>query len=261
MRHHLAIAYVCFINSMQLELEYRTSFLINLLNSLASIGASLLILYALFEQAGSLAGWTFPELLVLLGIFTIADAIVDILLRPSLGKVSEYVRDGGMDYMLLKPVNLQFLLSVRSWSLWGAPNLLLGLGIVLYGMNAATAMTLGNLLLFFAMTTAGLLVLYSLWAILAVTAFWSVQAGQAQFILYSMLDAGRYPVGVYPGWLRLIFTVVVPVAFVTTVPATAAIGRLDWSFALAAVAAAPLTLGTSVLVWRQAIRNYTSASS
>jgi ABC-2 type transport system permease protein len=261
MRRHLAILRVCIVNSIQVEMEYRTSFVINLLNSVLSLGASLLIIYALFDQGRPLAGWSFTEVLVILGVFTIADSVVDMLLRPSLGKVSEYVRQGSLDYLLLKPINLQYLVSVRNWSFWGLPNFLLGLGLVLYGMDENASLNAANLALFGLMATAGIAVIYALWATLAVLAFWSVQAGQAHFLLYAALDAGRFPVGVYPVWLRLIFTFVAPIAFVTTVPAAAAVGRLDWGLAIAGLIAAPLALAVSVLAWRLAIRSYTSASS
>ncbi|HWA46164.1 MAG TPA: ABC-2 family transporter protein [Hypericibacter adhaerens] len=261
MRRHLAILRVCVASSLQTEMEYRTSFVVNFVNSLLSLGASLLILYALFAQGRPLAGWSFTEVLVVLGTFTIADSMVDMLLRPSLGKVSEYVRQGSLDYLLLKPVNLQYLVSVRNWTFWGLPNLLLGIGLVLYGMSANGALGVANLALFAVMAMAGIAVIYALWATLAVLAFWFVQASQAQFLLYAALDAGRFPVGVYPVWLRLIFTFVAPIAFVTTVPAAAAVGRLDWGLALGGLVAAPVALAVSVLVWRLAIRSYTSASS
>jgi energy-coupling factor transporter ATP-binding protein EcfA2 len=73
--------------------------------------------------------------------------------------------------------------------------------------------------------------------------------------------SGRYPVGVYPPWLRFIFTFVAPIAFFTTVPASAAIGRLDWGMALGSLLAASIALGLSAFVWRLAARSYTSASS
>ena len=131
-----------------------------------------------------------------------------------------------MDYMLLKPVNVQFLVSVRTWKLWGLPDVIGGLALVIYGMTANGSLTPGNLALFAVLAVCGLVTLYAIAAIVAVTAFWSVQAGNAMFILYTLVGAGRFPVTVYPAYLRLFFTLVVPIAFVTTVPASAAVGRL-----------------------------------
>jgi ABC-2 type transport system permease protein len=261
MIRYLRILRVCFLNSIQLELEYRASFAIHVFDSLLGVGAGLAVIFALFEQGAALGGWTFTETLVLFGVFSIAQGVIEIVLMQSLGRVSEHIKMGSMDYMLLKPVNLQFLVSVREWNLWGLPDLLLGFGIVLYGMEANGTLTAANLMLFVPLLLSGMVVFYALAAIVTVTSFWSVQAGNAYFILYSIVGASRYPIGVYPPWLRFIFTFVAPIAFVTTVPASAAIGRLDWSMALGSFVAASIALGLSALIWRLAARSYTSASS
>ncbi len=261
MIRYLRVLRVCFLNSIQLELEYRASFAIHAFDSLLGVGAGLAVVFALFEQGASLGGWSFHQVLVLFGVFSIAQAVIEIVLLQSLGKVSEHIKLGSMDYMLLKPVNLQFLISVREWKLWGLPDLLFGIGIVLYGMDANGTLTAANLALFVPLLLSGLVIFYALAAIVTVTAFWSVQAGNAYFILYSMLGSGRYPVGVYPHLLRLFFIFVVPIAFVTTVPASAAIGKLDWTMALGSLATAAISLGLSAFVWRWAARSYTSASS
>lgn len=261
MIRHLRILRICIANSLQLDLEYRVSFVIHGLTSLLAVGAGLAVIYAVFEQGSAVGGWSFPEVLVLLGVFSIAEGLMEIVLVTSLGKISEHVKLGSMDYMLLKPVNLQFLISVRSWNLWGFPDLLIGIGIVIYGMAANETLTLPNLVLFVALLLPGMLVLYAVTATIAVTAFWSVQAGGAIYILYSMVGAGRFPVTVYPAVLRIFFTFVLPIAFVTTVPASAAIGRLDWTMALGSLLAAAIALGISAFIWRLAARSYTSASS
>ena len=261
MIRYLRILRVCLAISVQLDLEYRASFLVNTVNSLLGIGAGLAIIYALFQRGSALGGWSFSEVVTLFGAFSIADAMVDIVLRPSLGRVPELVQRGSMDYMLLKPVNLQFLVSLRSWNMWSLPNLLFGIAITLYGMSASGALGLGNLLLFALMMSSGLVVIYALWASLAITAFWFVRVGNAHLILFALLGAGRFPITAYPAWLRLIFTFVVPVAFVTTVPAAAAVGRLDWMTAAASLVAAGISLGVSAVIWRLAARSYTSASS
>lgn len=261
MRRHLNVLRACVASSVQLDLEYRASFLVNTVNTLLGIGAGIAIIYALFQRGTALGGWSFSEVVTLFGAFTIADAVVDIVLRPSLGKVPDYVEQGSMDYMLLKPVNLQFLVSLRHWNMWSLPNLAFGIAIALYGMASSDALTPGKLLLFAVMMGSGLVVIYALWASLSLTAFWFVRVGNAHLILYAMLGAGRFPITAYPAWLRLIFTFVVPVAFVTTVPAAAAVGRLDWITAAASLAAAAGSLAVSAVAWRLAARSYTSASS
>jgi ABC-2 type transport system permease protein len=261
MIRHFHIARACLVNSVQLDLEYRVSFAIHALTSLLAVGAGIVVILSLFGRADAVGGWSFYECVVLLGLFSVAEGLIQVVLLPSLGRISEHVRLGSMDYMLLKPVNVQFLVSVRTWKLWGLPDVIGGLALVIYGMTANGSLTPGNLALFAVLAVCGLVTLYAIAAIVAVTAFWSVQAGNAMFILYTLVGAGRFPVTVYPAYLRLFFTLVVPIAFVTTVPASAAVGRLDWTMAPGSLAAAAISLAVSALVWRMAARSYASASS
>lgn len=111
------------------------------------------------------------------------------------------------------------------------------------------------------MLACGLAILYSLWFVLSATSIWFVKVWNATEVLRSVLAAGRYPMSAYPPALRLVFTVVVPVAFLTTVPAQAILGLAEPRWLLASGLMAVLALGVSRTFWRFALRHYTSASS
>ena len=90
------------------------------------------------------------------------------------------------------------------------------------------------------------MIVYSFWLILATTAFWFVRIENILVIFQSVYEAGRWPVGIYPAWLRFALTFLVPVAFAITVPAQALAGRLTvpvllgaWMFAVALFAVGP----------------------
>nr|WP_298686218.1 ABC-2 family transporter protein [uncultured Dongia sp.] len=248
-------------NSVQQDLEYRTSFVINMVNSLIGLGATAIILYAMFERSDTVGGWDFNAVIVLLGVFAIADAVTGLVFRPSLHKVAEYIEQGSMDYMLLKPVNLQFTVSLRAWSIWHVPNLLIGFALVVYGMAEAGTLTWDHAIMALIALGAGLITLYALWAIVTVSAFWFVRISNAQMILYALMGASRFPVTIYPTWLRLMFTFVLPIAFITNVPAEAAVRHATWALVGGSVAVAMISFALSVAAWRIAVRYYTSASS
>jgi ABC-2 type transport system permease protein len=88
-----------------------------------------------------------------------------------------------------------------------------------------------------------------------------VKVGNIPELFHSIFAAGRFPISAFPPWIRILLTFVVPVAFITSVPAEAAVGRLDWSTGAQSIAVAALFLGLSRAFWRLAVRNYTSASS
>jgi ABC-2 type transport system permease protein len=108
---------------------------------------------------------------------------------------------------------------------------------------------------------ASLTILYSLWFLLATTSIWFVKTWNATEVLRATLTAGRYPISAYPETLRVLFTVVIPVAFLTTVPAEAILGRPSWAWLLAGGGMALGCFTLSRWFWRLALRSYTSASS
>jgi len=111
------------------------------------------------------------------------------------------------------------------------------------------------------MFCAGVAATYALWMVCAAAAFWVVRLDNLMFLLGSIFDVARWPVQVFGGVWRVIFTFVIPVAVMTTFPAMALLGTLEPWKMLATAGGSLLLLALSRVVWRTAIRSYTSASS
>jgi ABC-2 type transport system permease protein len=111
------------------------------------------------------------------------------------------------------------------------------------------------------MLVTGTVIIYSFWVILASLSFWFVRVENILVIFQSMYEAGRWPISLYPGWLRFALTFIVPVAFATTVPAEALTGRLTGNTLLGAMAAACVLLALSRLCWRMGLQRYSGASA
>ncbi len=261
MRRHLRLLRIFIANSLQLELEYRLNLAMNGLNAALTFAVGLVVLYVLFRQAGSVGGWSFEEALALFGVFLFFEGLIDLILYPNLSKLPEAIRTGALDFMLLKPVSAQFQVSFRYASLWQVPELFLGLGLLVYGMAALGRLTPATALLALLFLLCGAAVLYAVWFMLTTTAFWFVKVENIPELFHAVFAAGRFPISAFPPWLRLLLTFVVPVAFITSIPAQAAVGRLDWATGAEAVAAAAAALALSRAFWRFALRSYTSASS
>jgi hypothetical protein len=120
---------------------------------------------------------------------------------------------------------------------------------------------IGEAAAFAAALAAGGVIVYSFWLILATLAFWFVRVENMLQFFSSMYEAGRWPVGFYPRWLRFMLTFLIPVAFATTVPAQALAGRLTWQTLAGAFALAAALAILSRLFWRVGVRRYSSASS
>jgi len=103
--------------------------------------------------------------------------------------------------------------------------------------------------------------MYSLWIICAAASFWVVRLDNLIYLLMAVFDTARWPIQVFRGAWRFIFTFLIPVAVMTTFPAMALLGRLSSRTTLLTLAGSLGMVIISRLIWRAAIRNYTSASS
>lgn len=244
------------------QLEYQLNLLIELLAMAGNLAGSLFVLSLFFRQGEGLGGWSWPEAQVVLGAYTVLDGLTSTLLRPNLSRIVTHVQEGTLDFVLLKPIDSQFWLSLRTVSPAGLPEVMVGLGLMLWAApQAGPAPAAPQVLLAAVLLAAGALTLYALWFVLAATSIWFVKTWNATEVLRAALTAGRYPISAYPPALRTVFTLVLPVAFLTTVPAEAILGRLHWPWALASAGVAALAFSLSRLFWHFALRFYTSASS
>lgn len=242
------------------ELEYRANLVLATLTSLGNLLGSLFGLFLFYGNDYSFQGWRWDEALVVLGIFTMLQGFSSTFLSPNLNNIVRYVQEGTLDFVLLKPISSQFWLSTHTISPWGLPDLVFGGILIGYAGERLgltwTAYAFGVVPLLF-----GLISLYSLWFMLGATSIWFVKIYNVTEVLRGLLEAGRYPIVAYPVAYRFFFTFVVPVAFLTTVPAEAMLGRGQSSWI---IAAAGLAIGLFLLsrwFWSFALRFYTSASS
>ena len=262
--------------SLAAELEYQANALVELLAVLGNLAGSLFVLSLLYGHGRDLGGWSWDAALVVLGLYTLLDGFTSCLLQPNLSRIVGHVQNGTLDFVLLKPIDSQLHLSARQISPWGLPGVLAGLVLSGWGLiqllpgdpahlwqrpEALMAHLLGPLAIGLALLLAAAAILYSLWFVLAALSIWFVKIWNATEVLRSVLVAGRYPVSAYPPALRLLFTFVLPVAFLTTVPAEALIGRGSWEWAMGSLLVALICLSGTRLFWHFALRHYTSASS
>lgn len=247
--------------SISAQLEYRVNFVINLVGSLLTAGGALFGLLVIAGSDQSLGGWSYREAMIVVGLFTLVQGFIGALLYPNLNKIAEAVRLGTMDFNLLKPIDAQFLVSTRNINVFHVIDALVGGGLIVWAASGLPRVTWGNLALFGALIGAALITVYAIWFLLSTTAFWFVKVENVTELFNGVFRAGQFPVAVFPGWVRIFFTFVVPVAFITTVPAEALIGRIRPGTAVAALVVALVLLLASRLFWKRAVGSYTSASS
>ncbi len=244
------------------QLEYQLNFLIELLAMLGTLLGSVFILSLFFTGGRQLGDWTWESALVIQGVYTFLDGLTNALLRPNLTEIVNYVREGTLDYVLLKPIDSQFWLSVKKFSFAGLPEIILGLSIVFWSaIQSGSTFSIYSLFVFIISLLIGFIILYSVWFLIAASSIWFVKTWNATEVLRALLAAGRYPISAYPVILRFIFTLVLPVAFLTTFPAEAILGELKFNILFFGLILSSLFFIFSRLFWKFALKHYTSASS
>ena len=257
------LAWSFFRVSAMNELQYRANFFLQVLQSLLSLGAGLVGLAVVFGRTDELAGWSRPQLLAVMGVFTMVGGIIRTVVQPNMQQLVEDVQRGTLDYALVKPADAQTLVSVRQLQIWQAVDIVAGLVVLIVALvqlddgRDGLQRALSFILLLF----VGAWCIYCFWLMLAASAFWLTRVDEIQELFQGLYRSGQYPVGVYPPWMRYGLTFLVPIGFAVTVPSEAVTNRLTGGTFLVALAVATALGLVSRWVWKRGLRRYGGASA
>jgi ABC-2 type transport system permease protein len=243
------------------ELQYRANFAASVLGTAFGIGTALLTLAVFFRHATRLGGWDYWEVIVLLGVFNALTGLIEAVLRPGIGQLASDVRTGHLDPVLSRPVDAQAFVSFRRLDIWRLTDVALGLGLAGFALHRLGRVPSALELAAFAVAFgSAAVVVYAIWVVLMSLAFWVVAVENLSVLFDSLYEGARYPVSAYPGALRFLFVYLVPIAWTTTIPASALTGRLGPGIALAAAAVAVAAFALARLLWQLGLKRYTGAS-
>ncbi len=261
MRKYLRIYLSFFRTGFIADIEYRANFLFRVITDTVWYSAQIIGFEVIFSHTKSVAGWDIEKTRVFLGLLFMVDAIYMIALSDNLDKLSDRVRKGDLDLLLLKPINSQFMISFQRVSTSLISNFIIGIiyfGMALYHLPDLNPFRLLWLLL---LIPCGLGSLYSFRFMIAATSVIFTKADNMQFVWHQVYRLGMRPDQIYSRWLRLIILSVIPVAMVASVPARFVVGPPDWGLAVWSLVWTGCCLWASTKYWKMALRYYSSASS
>jgi ABC-2 type transport system permease protein len=244
------------------ELQYRANFAVQVFQSIVALVTGLAVLALVFSQTSDLGGWSQAELLAVMGVHILMGGIIGSAIQPNMERMMGDVRQGTLDFILTKPEDSQVLISVREFRVWrlvdvGVGGVVLGVAIV----QLEGSLSLWTALGFAFALLVGATMIYCFWLILTTAAFWIVRMDEIHELWHGIYDTGRWPVTIYPGWLRISLTYLVPIAFAVTVPAEVLTGRLTLETLAIATAFALALVLFSRWWWRFGLKRYAGASA
>jgi ABC-2 type transport system permease protein len=261
-RRYLRLYRVFWRNCLARETEFRGNFWANLVTNAGWILFFVLFLKVIYRNTNAIAGWGEGEAFALMGTFGVVQSLFEIVVLNNVSRLPELVRLGTLDFVLTKPVNAQFFVSTRYVRMDAIGQLIGAVGIVLYGWaRSGLAVHPAGALAYAGMLLCALAIYYGLYLILMTFSFWFIRLDNLAVLADMLFHVGRYPVQIFRGTARRVFTFVVPVAFMATFPTEALFGRLSPGYLLYAIALAAALLVASTLFWRFGLRYYGSASS
>jgi len=255
------------VASLRAQAQYRVSFSLSSVAQFLGVGVEFLAVWVLLDRFGAVRGWALPELAILFAIVNIAFAVAESFGR-GFDMFPGVVKNGDFDRLLLRPRSTAFQVSCREFQFLRVGRLLLGVVLFAWGAaHSSVAFGAAKLALLAGAVAGGACVFYGLFILQATMSFWTIESLEIiNALTYGGTETAQYPLTFYRRWFRGFFTFVVPLAFVSYIPAGVLLGRetvpalpepLRWASPIVGVA----FLGVTLLIWRFGERRYVSTGS
>lgn len=263
LRRYLGIYSMLWRNSLVREMTFKTNFVLWIFVELLWFVLQFSFISVMYLHTENIAGWSKWQVVFLIGTSHFIQQIFQAFFLVNCSHVSELVRTGKLDFLLLLPVNTRWMVSVRQLDLGAFVNAATAIGLMVYaGVQLHLAPSVGQILGFLVLCAAGILIHYSLMFLLAAVSFWTVQAQGIVWAYYNLFNVARLPDSAFRGWFRVVFTFAIPMLLVSNVPAKLVVERLTSPLEmLLLLAMSGLCFAVSEVGWRLSLRRYTSASS
>ena len=250
-------------NSVTRETMFKGNFLLWIVVEILWFAMQLCFVGVLYLHTDSIGSWTKWQVVMLMGASHFIQQTFQAFFLINCTNLSELVRNGKLDFLLLLPANTRFIVSFRQVDLGAFVNAASGLAVMAYASEQLHFVpTLGQTISFFALCIAGILIHYSLMFLLATISFWTVRAQGIVWGYYSMFQVARLPDEAFQrGLFKAVFTFVLPMLLVSNVPVRLLVNKFTPSSAVLLLLMSAICFIVSELGWRASLRRYTSASS
>lgn len=253
--------FAAFRAALQAKLEYRADFVVGMVTSVLLQLAALSFLLVVFRNAPSLDGWRGAEVVFLFGMTAVCLGTSELFFNH-IWMLPQYIVSGDLDRLLMYPVNSLVFFLVTRPELHAFGNLLTG-GCLVAGSLLALHAPLYVWLLVPLWCACGSLVYTSSLVVFGSLSF-KLLGPYSHYLLvpHNLLQATRYPLGVYPSWLFHLLLLVVPFGCVHFLPASFLFGK---ELGVWRLFAPPFAAGLCLLgarwSWNWGLRRYESTGS
>jgi ABC-2 type transport system permease protein len=270
-------------NSLIRDMMFPANFIIETVSSLGWVMMNVGFYLLVFEYTSKIvpieengvvvdefAPWDKYQFFVFIATSMFINTIVQMFFMTNADEFSELIRTGNLDFALVKPIDTQFMISLRRVEWASLPSFLVAGILMAYALPHVVAYPPSPIVLALYLTyvAMGVAILYSLTIVLAAASVWLGRNSSIYDFWFYITTFSRYPMEIYTGsfgiWLQRFFTFFVPILIVVNVPARLLAKPLQPEYAYLAgfgVIATIASLAVSRWVFQRALASYRSASS
>lgn len=262
MKRYIKLLLLFSKNSLEAQLEYRINFIAGFLVETGFMLSKLTYVVLIYKTNTSINGMTPDYILMFIGTYAIMTGIY-MSFYPNFCNISNYIKDGTLDTYLTKPVSQLFLATFRYIDFaMPIPNLIGGIIMVVIGWTrCGFDVTIGTVFVYILFILLGTVLTYAIFLLPRILSFWVISTGGIAQISEAAWDFNNMPMGIYNRVIQGIGCFLFPVFLITNVPGLIIGGRLNELFIIWSIFAPIIFLTIAILLWRYAIKRYSSASS
>ena len=246
------------------QLQYKASFAMTVITQFIQPFALFAGIYFLFERFGNIKGWTLYEVFFCYAVVGICFSIAKCFAR-GFDKFPDMIRTASFDQLLVRPRNTVLQVLGSGFDIKRIGHTIQGvlvLGIAIAGANISWSPV--KVIMIVNMIMGGSVIFSGVYMLQAAASFWTIDGLEvANIFTHGIKEHASYPLNIFPKWVTVIFTVIIPFGTVTYLPLQYLLGKTEgfgWFYAFLPLIGA-LFIFPCILVWRIGVRKYSSAGS
>lgn len=262
MRRYIRL-YLYFLQfSFSKAMEFRLDFTFRIIMDIFYYAANIGLYEVLYRHTNLIGGWNSEQMLVFIAGYLLIDAINMAVFSTNMWWLPYYINKGDLDYYLIRPVAPLFFLSVREFSANSFMNVIIALGIFVYALvNYSGTFSLFQFIAYFILLINGVLIYYCIHMMTILPVFWTQSTRGFIDLFYTIGLAMERPDRIFKGWIRILFTFILPFAVVSSFPARVLLEGWDWNILFHTTIVTIGVWTVMLTIWKIGLRSYSSASS
>ncbi|MCJ7450334.1 MAG: ABC-2 family transporter protein [Candidatus Nanohaloarchaeota archaeon QJJ-9] len=261
-KRYLTIYWRYFKQYWKSRLVYKGDFVTGLIAQTIATATSIAFISIIYSQTRTVAGWSYYEVLFLLGYGGIIFQLHNIFFFGT-HFLGDHIRTGRFDRLLLRPLDVLFQLYSQHLSDDDVSSLFIQTALLIWA-GSRLGITLSPITLAYGILSilSGVMVLCGLFLAFVTVSFWSGRSDAMTRIIFEFSNFRKYPLSIYAGGIKILLTTLIPIAFASFFPATYLLQKPGYSqMKTLTLVIGPVIFFLAYRFWKFGLQHYSSTGS